>query len=77
MTHMKLKFRETKQILNFVNLIKDCAFDADIRYGHIVVDAKSLMGVMAVASNKEVELILHASEENSQTITSRLTAFAA
>ncbi len=77
MTRMTLKFHETNQILNFVKLIKDCAFDADIRCGHIVVDAKSLMGVMAVAANKEVELILHASEEISQTITSRLTAFAA
>ena len=77
MTYMKLKFQETNQILNFVKMMNDCTFDADIKYGHILVDAKSLMGVMAVASNKEVELVLHTSEDDIRCITDRLNIFAA
>ena len=77
MTYMKLKFHETDQILHFVKLMNDCNFDADIKCGHIVVDAKSLMGVMAVAANKIVELVIHANEENSQLITEKLVGFAA
>lgn len=77
MTHMKLRFRETEQIIRFVKLMGDCIYDADIKYDHIVVDAKSLMGVLSVAAHKEVELVIHSSQDHSLAITSRLAAFAA
>ena len=77
MTHMYVKFNQTEQIVDFVKLMNRCTCEADIKCGRIVVDAKSLLGVMAVAINRTVELILHTEEENSRQITSLLSSYAA
>lgn len=59
MKRMTLKLKNVEQVLDFVKIMTACPCDADIRYGSCVVDAKSLLGVMSLATAKTVELILH------------------
>lgn len=59
MQQVLVKFEEVEQIIDFVNVMSQCEYEADVKWGSIVVDAKSLVGVMSLAKAKTVELILH------------------
>lgn len=59
MKHVLLKFKEVDEIINFVSVMSQYDYDADMKWGSVVVDAKSLVGVMSLARAKTVELILH------------------
>jgi phosphotransferase system HPr-like phosphotransfer protein len=63
MQRINIRFSETGQVAKFVRIINQYDFDADIKSGSRLVDAKSIMGVLALAKAKTVELILHTNEE--------------
>ena len=56
--------RELLQIrsLTGVRIINRYSYDADVKCGSRVVDAKSVVGVLSLAKSKTVELILHTDE---------------
>lgn len=59
MKKLFVKFNHTEEIVNFVRIISRYDYDADVRYGSRIVDAKSIVGVLSLAKEKTVELILH------------------
>lgn len=59
MKHVFIKFDEADQIINFVRIMSRYEYDADVKCGSRVVDAKSIVGVLSLAKAKTVELILH------------------
>ena len=62
MKHILVKFDKADQIINFVRIINRYSYDADVKCGSRVVDAKSVVGVLSLAKSKTVELILHTDE---------------
>ena len=62
MKHILVKFDQADQIINFVRIINRYSYDADVKCGRRVVDAKSVVGVLSLAKSKTVELILHTDE---------------
>lgn len=62
MKHVLVKFDQADQIINFVRIINRYTYDADVKCGSRVVDAKSIVGVLSLAKSKTVELILHTDE---------------
>ena len=62
MKHILVKFDQADQIINFVRFIIGYSYDADVKCGSRVVDAKSVVGVLSLAKSKTVELILHTDE---------------
>ena len=56
MEHKFITFQNTKQILQFVNLVSKLDFDVDVKYGSRIVDGKSILGVLSLASFKTVEV---------------------
>lgn len=62
MKHILVKFDQADQIINFVRIINRYSYDADVKCGSRVVDAKSVVGVLSLAKSKTVELILHTDE---------------
>lgn len=62
MKHVLVKFEQADQIINFVRIINRYSYDADVKCGSRVVDAKSVVGVLSLAKSKTVELILHTDE---------------
>ena len=62
MKHILVKFDQADQIINFVRIINRYSYDADVKCGSRVVDAKSVVGVLSLAKSKTVELILHKDE---------------
>lgn len=59
MEHKFITFQNTQQIIQFVNLVSKLDFDVDVKYGSRIVDAKSILGVISLASCKTVEVIFH------------------
>lgn len=50
----KIKLNEFEEVKDFVRSAEKCDFDVDISYNRIVIDAKSLMGVLSLDLTKEL-----------------------
>ena len=48
---MKITFKHPEEIREFVNTVSKYDFDMDMRKGRVVVDAKSLLGIMHLGLN--------------------------
>ena len=62
MKRILVKFDQADQIINFVRIINQYEYDADVKCGSRIVDAKSIVGVLSLARSKDLELILHTDE---------------
>ena len=56
MSEMKITFKNPEEILDFVNTVSKYDFDMDLKKGRIVVDAKTLLGIMHLGINNIIEL---------------------
>ncbi len=56
MKSVEVKFTSINQIVQFVNIVEHYDSDMDLRHGRIVVDAKSLLGVLSLGIEKRLEL---------------------
>lgn len=62
MSEMKVTFRHPDEILEFVNTVSKYGFDMDMKRGRVVVDAKSLLGIMHLGLNSEMELQMYSDD---------------
>ena len=72
---MKLTFKTPEEIYEFVNTVSKYEFDVDVRRGRVVVDAKSLLGIMHLGLNSTLELQVHS--DNCEKLQSELAKYAA
>ena len=59
MSEMKITFKHPDEILDFVNTVSKYELDMDMKKGHVVVDAKSLLGIMHLGINNEIALQMY------------------
>ena len=62
MSEMKLTLKTPDEIVEFVNTVSKYEFDVDVRRGRVVVDAKSLLGIMHLGLNSILELKMHTAD---------------
>lgn len=62
MSEMKITFKNPEEIVEFVNLVSEYEFDMDLKKGRVVVDAKSLLGIMHLGLNSEIALQVHSDD---------------
>ena len=48
MKEVKIKLSSVQDAKDFVNLASRCDFDIDLYYGHMMIDGKSLIGVLSM-----------------------------
>lgn len=60
MNQMKVVFQTPEEINEFVNIVKNYPYDMDLEKGRIIIDAKSILGIMNFGVNNEVILKVHA-----------------
>ena len=48
MSQSKIKLNATEEVQEFVNAASRCDFDIDVSYNRIVIDAKSLLGILSM-----------------------------
>ncbi|MCI9593810.1 MAG: HPr family phosphocarrier protein [Lachnospiraceae bacterium] len=54
--------RKTEDVLNFVKIVSGFDGDVDLKSGSIVIDAKSLMGAIAMTGSRKLEMVVHSTE---------------
>ena len=54
MSVRKIKLKEFEDVKDFVRAAEKCSYDVDISYNRIVIDAKSLMGVLSLDLTREL-----------------------
>ena len=62
MNDMKVTFKHPDEILEFVNTVSKYDFDMDMRRGRVVVDAKSLLGIIHLGLNNEIGLQMYSDD---------------
>lgn len=59
MSNMNIYLDSQKDALEFVSLVSDIPYEADLSYGNCMVDAKSILGVLGMAIRKKATLVIH------------------
>ncbi len=76
MKRVFIKFDKTEQVAKFVRIMNHYDFEAYVKSGTRQVDARSIVGVLALAKAKTVELILHTTD-NCEELMEEIAPFAA
>ncbi len=61
-----IKLNSIDDVKEFCALTNSCKFEVDVLSGRYAVDAKSIMGIFSLDLTKEVELVVHASDDESE-----------
>ena len=62
MSRLKVKFTTPREVADFVNRVERYPYALDLSRGSVVVDAKSLLGIMVLGLNQVVSLSIYADE---------------
>lgn len=71
MIEVSIGFKQAKDIVDFVQKMNRFTCNADLVSGNRAVDAKSLMGALAISQAADLKLVIY---ENSQSETAELLA---
>lgn len=61
-----IKLNSIDDVKEFCGLTNNCKFDVDVLSGRYAVDAKSIMGIFSLDLTKEVEIVVHANDDESE-----------
>ena len=64
MTERQIKFCEAEDVREFVNAASKCDFDIDIFYNRIIIDAKSILGVLSMDLTKVMTVKCYGEDKN-------------
>ena len=63
MSRLRVTFKSPDDVLDFVRKVEKYPFSMDLCRDSIIVDAKSLLGIMVLGFNQVVNLKVHSDEE--------------
>ena len=61
-SEIKVKFKNINDIVDFVKRVEKFPYNMDIQQGQLMVDAKSLLGIMNLGLNQTVNLTVYSEE---------------
>ena len=64
MIQSKIKLNATEDVQEFVNAASKCDFDIDIFYNRIIIDAKSLLGILSMDLTKQLTVRCYGENPN-------------
>ena len=62
MSRLKVKFTTPREVADFVNRVERYPYAMDLSRGSVVVDAKSLLGVMVLGFGHVMDLSIYADD---------------
>ena len=62
MNEKRIKLAATEDVQEFVKAAGNCDFDIDATYQRAIVDAKSLLGILALGLENVLELCIYSDE---------------
>ncbi|MCI6004641.1 MAG: HPr family phosphocarrier protein [Blautia sp.] len=64
MTERRIKFRKADDVREFVNAASKCDFDIDIFYNRVIIDAKSILGVLSMDLTRVITVKCYGEDKN-------------
>lgn len=64
MTERQIKFRAADDVREFVNAASKCDFDIDIFYNRIIIDAKSILGILSMDLTRVMTVKCYGEDKN-------------
>lgn len=55
----KIRLNETADVKEFVQAASKCDFDVDISYNRVIIDAKSILGILSMDLTKVFTVTCH------------------
>ena len=55
MSEKKIKLTELDEVKEFVRAAEQCDFDIDVFYNRVIIDAKSILGVLSMDLTRELD----------------------
>lgn len=74
--NMNIYLNTPEDAINFVSTVSKVPYEADLSYGHCMVDAKSILGVLGMAVRKKAKLTIYG-EKNMDEVAKELKRYAA
>ena len=71
---LKVKLNAVDDVKEFVEAAKNCEYDVDISYDRVLVDAKSIMGVMGMDLGRTLTVHCHGESDDFARAISKWTA---
>lgn len=62
MQYLDVYFESMEDMVNFVRRANAVDADVDLQFGHILVDAKSIQGVLAMGCGRHARAVVHGSD---------------
>ena len=59
MSHCVVRLNGTEEVEEFVKAASKCDFDIDIFYNRVIIDAKSILGILSMALTKVLTVTCH------------------
>ena len=59
MVERHIRLNETEDVKEFVNEAAKCEFDIDISYNRIIIDAKSILGILSMDLTRVLTVQCH------------------
>ena len=62
MSHCVVRLNGTEEVEEFVKAASKCDFDIDIFYNRVIIDAKSILGILSMDLNRDLTVHCAVSE---------------
>jgi phosphotransferase system HPr-like phosphotransfer protein len=69
----QIKLNSPNEVRDFVDEASKCDFDIDIFYNHLVVDAKSLLGVLSMDLTKVLSVACQGHDNHFESVLEKYT----
>ncbi|MDO4275345.1 MAG: HPr family phosphocarrier protein [Eubacteriales bacterium] len=71
MMERQIKLNETEDVKEFVNAASKCDFDIDVFYNRIIIDAKSILGILSMDLTKILTVKCYGEDANFNRVISK------
>ena len=72
MKEMTIKLSDFETVKKFCKMAGECPFDIDIFYNHVVIDAKSILGVMSLDFSRTLHVRMYGEDETFEAFCGKL-----
>jgi hypothetical protein len=55
-TVVVIRLADIDEVRDFVRAARSCDYEIDVRYNHVLIDGKSLLGMIGVAMSRDIEV---------------------